>query len=32
MAGDNLTTSENDYPFVESASFADLIKYKGGSW
>ena len=26
------TTYENDYPFVESASFADNIKYSGGGF
>lgn len=32
MAGDNLTSSEKDHPFVEAAPFADMIKYKGGGW
>ncbi len=29
---DSTTTSEGDYPFVECATWADLIKYKGGGW
>lgn len=28
----DMTTTERDYPFVESSTFADLIKYKGGGW
>ena len=28
----NLTDTEQDYPFVESSTFADLIKYHGGGW
>jgi hypothetical protein len=24
--------NEGDYPFVECATFADEIKYNGGSW
>lgn len=28
----SLMSAEGDYPFVESSTFADLIKYKGGSW
>ena len=32
MAGENCTSSEKDHPFVESAPFADMIKYAGGGW
>jgi len=32
MAGENITSSERDHPFVEAAPFADMIKYKGGGW
>jgi len=32
MAGQTITDSENMYPFVECASFADIVKYKGGGW
>jgi hypothetical protein len=32
MANSTLTDSEKDYPFVESAPFADMVKYKGGGW
>ena len=32
MAGQTITNSENMYPFVECASFADQVKYKGGGW
>ena len=28
----SLTTGEADHPFVESATFADDIKYHGGAW
>ena len=27
-----LTVGEGDYPYVESATFADDIKYHGGAW
>jgi hypothetical protein len=32
MAGQTITNSEDKYPFVECASFADQVKYKGGGW
>jgi S1/P1 Nuclease len=32
MANEPLTDGEKDYPFVEAAPFADVIKYKGGGW
>lgn len=32
MAGETITNSEDKYPFVECASFADQVKYKGGGW
>ena len=28
----DLNAAEGDYPFVESATLADTIKYKGGGW
>jgi hypothetical protein len=28
----DITFSENNYPFVECATFADVIKGKGYSW
>ena len=27
-----MVTAERDHPFVECATFADLIKPKGGTW
>ena len=27
-----ITAKEDSYPFVECATFADDIKYKGGNW
>ena len=32
MANETITDSERDYPFVEAAPFADMVKYKGGGW
>lgn len=32
MANQTITDSERDHPFVECASFADMVKYKGGGW
>jgi len=32
MANQTVTSSELNYPFVECASFADEVKYKGGGW
>ena len=32
MANQTVTSSERNYPFVECASFADEVKYKGGGW
>jgi hypothetical protein len=32
LAGQTITSSENMYPFVECAAFADEVKYKGGGW
>jgi hypothetical protein len=32
MKNQTITESERDYPFVECASFADMVKYKGGGW
>lgn len=32
LAGQTITSSEDKYPFVECASFADEVKYKGGGW
>jgi hypothetical protein len=32
MANQTITSSEKDYPFVEAAPFADMVKYKGGGW
>jgi len=32
MANQTITSSERDYPFVEAAPFADMVKYKGGGW
>ena len=29
---ETLTVGEGDYPYVESATFADDIKYHGGAW
>jgi len=28
----DLNSAEGSYPFVESATLADTIKYKGGGW
>jgi hypothetical protein len=32
MKNQTITDSEKNYPFVECASFADMVKYKGGGW
>jgi hypothetical protein len=32
MKGETITDSELNHPFVESAPFADMVKYKGGGW
>jgi hypothetical protein len=32
MGNQSITDSERDHPFVECASFADMVKYKGGGW
>jgi hypothetical protein len=28
----NITSAEGDYPFVETAIFADSVKGQGGAW
>lgn len=32
MKDEKITDSEKDHIFVESAPFADMVKYKGGGW
>jgi hypothetical protein len=32
MKDETVTDSEKDHIFVESAPFADMVKYKGGGW
>ena len=32
MSGETLTKNEGQYVFVESAVFADFIKFRGGAW